>query len=244
MEETQNFYNNILSIAGSITIYSTILPILFGFWKWKSLNKPIKLVLYYFLLLLFMEALERFFYWYASNYYEQIKVVLDKFQISDTSFLGITHALPDFIFVGWIFSFVLYKQLGDNIQKISWFLFIFSIVIYFYIDGYNNIGVVNPTIDRLYLIIIPVIYLYYLSKSPPILSLWKNPFFLFALGLLLPNLLSFFLSFFGDKLEKTDFPAFVKFSIVRNIFTVFAQVFFIMVFYHARFAKFLINKNN
>ena len=65
---------------------------------------------------------------------------------------------------------------------------------------------------------------------------------LFGIGLLLSNLSSFFKSFSGDKLNETDFPLFVKLSLVRNIFAVIGQVFFAIAFYRAGYAKFVVNK--
>jgi hypothetical protein len=219
-----------------------VFPVIIGLWKFKKLSKPLQLVLFYFIALLFFELIELLFVWVANNHFYLIASFIKKYQISDTSFLGITHILPDFVFVGWAYSFVLNKNISRSVKLISWLMGAVVLFVYFYIDGFNKFGTINPIIDRLYLMIIPLLYFWQLSKEPTNISYWKNPFFLIAIGLFLPNLFSFYMSFFGDKLNETDFPLFVKLSVVRNVFTIIGQIFFALAFYRAGYAKYLINK--
>jgi hypothetical protein len=242
MSEQLEFYNNLLKYFGKITNYFSFLPIIIMFWKRIYLTKPTKLFLIYLIALILSNMLEQMFIWLANNYTAQLLPYLKQYSISDTNFLNIFNRLPDYIFVGWIFSFAIKDPLGNYLKKISWGLVPLVIFIYFFVDGFTTYGTFNSALSRIYLVVVPVIYFWYLFNSPPHLSLWKNSFFLFGLGLFVPNLVGLFMSFVGDKLYQTDYVSFVKLSLFRNGLTIMAQFLFALAFYYAHFTKFLEKK--
>jgi hypothetical protein len=201
-----------------------------------------KLLVLYLAILFLAEFIDIGFVWVVNNYTNDVLPYLQKFKISDTNFLAIIHRLPDYVFVGWIFSYAIKDPLGNYLKKISWGLIPIAILIYFFVDGYTTYGTVNAILNRTYLVVVPVIYFWYLFNSPPHLSLWKNSFFLFGLGLFVPNLVGLVMSFVGEKLNQTDYVSFVKISLFRNVLTIMAQFLFALAFYYAHFTKFLEKK--
>ncbi len=92
----------------------------------------------------------------------------------------------------------------------------------------------------LFLISMPMIYLFFLAKMPSHIPLSKIPYFWISVGILLVNLLSLFFSTTGNKLYLTDYVLYSKFLISRNAVSVLAQFIFAYAFYQAKYAKYLI----
>lgn len=241
MSEQHIFYSDLLIIIGKVVTGSSFLPIVIAIWKKNSFIKPIKLIAIYLLALIGSNLIEQAFIWSSGeHYYIFWKPILDTLQITNTNFLNIIGRLIDYIFVGWIFSFGFKPPLDKQIKQISWGLIPLAILVYFFVDGFRTYGTVNAILNRTYLVAVPVLYFWNLFNSSPHLSLWRNPFFLFGLGLFLPNLVGLMMSFIGDKLNETDYVAFVKISIFRNCLTILAQFLFAYAFYQARYAKYLV----
>jgi len=239
MEEQRIFYSDLLIYFGKIITLSSFIPLLLAMWKRKVLIKPIKLMALYLLALIGSNLLEQGFIWSTGKYYYTFwKPILDALQITDTNFLNVIGRLIDYIFVGWVFSFALSEPWASRVKWGSWVLIPLAILIYFFVDGFRAYGTVNAILNRGYLVVVPALYFWHLFNSPPNLTLWQNPFFLFGLGLFVPNLFGFIMSFVGDKLNETDYLTFVKVSIFRNCLTILAQFFFAYAFYQARYAKY------
>jgi hypothetical protein len=237
-------YNDLLLLAGKITTAIRLIPIVIFIVMWqRKINKPIKRMGLYLIAMICSNWFGDALYWSFNKYYNVFwKPILTSLEIGDTNFLNIIGRLIDYIFVGWIFSFAIKDPLGNNLKKISWSLIPIAILIYFFVDGFRTYGTVNAILNRTYLVVVPVIYFWYLFNSPPHLSLWRNSFFLFGLGLFVPNLVGLVMSFVGEKLNQTDYVSFVKLSLFRNGLTIMAQFLFALAFYYAHFTKFLEKK--
>lgn len=242
MNESIKYYNEILVNFSNIAIWVLLIPIFVAIVYREQINQPLKVMVAYLLAIICSNLLTLFFIWFVSNYQDISLPYLKKFQITDTNFLGINSILIDYIFVGWIFSFALSEPWASRVKWGSWGLIPLAILVYFFVDGFRAYGTVNAILNRGYLVVVPALYFWYLFNSTPNLSLWQNPFFLFGLGLFVPNLFGFIMSFVGDKLNETDYVAFVKVSIFRNCLTILAQFFFAYAFYQARYAKYLVVK--
>lgn len=241
MTPEEKEFNDLLLLVGQLMIFVRLLPIIISIIKWQYLNRSMKILGYYLIVVMVSNLLEKTLYWSFNEHYQIYwKSILDSLQITDTNFLNIVGRVIDYVFVGWIFSFVIINPLGDKVKKYSWWVIPIAISIYFWIDGFRNYGTVNAILNRIYLVIIPAFYFWYLFNSPPSLSLWKNSFFIFGLGLFIPNIFGLMMSFTGDKLYETDFVAFVKISIFRNCLTILAQFLFAYAFYQAKYAKYLV----
>lgn len=239
MNSEEKIYNNLFIFSSKIGIIFTIIPILLVLFRRKKLNQSLWIFLFYLLATIGVNLLEQGFIWIANNYTSLILPYLKKFQISDVNFLNIFFRLADYIGLGLFFGSILEKNVGSWVKKISYACAAFAIVVYFFIDGYNQYGVVNPLMDRIYVIVLPLLYIKQVHQSEPTINLWKNSYFLISLGVLIPELFSMIMSFTGDKLYETDFILFIKLSLVRNLLTVLAQFAFAYAFYQARYLKFL-----
>jgi len=234
-------YDKLLGITGQITIALRFIPALVLGWYWRSFNQPIRLMGYFLIAIIISNLFNEVLYWSFLEYYNSFwKSILMSLNIGDTHFLNIIGRLIDYIFVGWIFSFTLKEPLSWRLKHISWGLIPVAILVYFFVDGFRTYGTVNAILNRVYLVAVPMLYFWYLFNSPPNLSLWRNSFFLFGLGLSVSNLFGIIMSFVGDKLNETDYVAFVKVSIFRNCLTILAQFVFAYAFYQAKYAKYLL----
>jgi hypothetical protein len=240
MQDDIGFFNSLYIFLGKIGTALLLIPFPAAFRARKYLNKPLKLLCFYLISLVAVNIFEQLFIWSATEHYDVFwKPILAVLKIGDTNFLNILSRLTDFVFVGWIFSFAVNISLAEKLKTISSVLFFVIILVYFFVDGYQSYGTINAILNRSYLVAIPVVYFWYIFNSLPVISLWKNPYFLFGLGLFIPNLFGLFLSFAGDKLNETDYVAFVKVSIFRNLLAVLAQFLFALAFMRARYAKYL-----
>jgi hypothetical protein len=242
MTESEKYYQHLLVNISNVIVWLLFIPLIVAFIHRKQLTKSLKLIVCYLSLLIVCNLLTLLFIWVVNNYTNACLPYLEKFGIGDTNFLAINSRVVDCLFVGWIFSYAIKDPLGNYLKKISWGLIPIAILIYFFVDGYTTFGTVNAILNRTYLVVVPVIYFWYLFNSPPHLSLWKNSFFLFGLGLFVPNLVGLFMSFVGEKLNQTDYVSFVKISLFRNGLTIMAQFLFALAFYYAHFTKFLEKK--
>ena len=236
------YYNEILTRFSNNGVWVLLVPIFVAILYRQQINRPLKLMVMYLLAMICSNLLTLFVIWFVGYYREFSIPYLKKFQITDTNFLGINSILIDYIFVGWIFSYALKAPISQWLKKVSWGLIPVAILVYFFVDGFRTYGTVNAIINRVYLVAVPALYFWHLFRSVPNLSLWRNSFFLFGLGLFVPSLIGLMMSFIGDKLNQTDYVAFVKVSIFRNVLTILAQFVFAFAFYQAKYVKFLLRE--
>ena len=242
MNEIEQLHSHYLKSFGEAATAFMVLPLAMAVIYRKNLTKPLKLVFLYLLILFFYNFSESLFVWLVNTYTNFILPYLKKFNISDTNFIAIIGRLIDYIFVGWIFSYALKAPISQWLKKVSWGLIPLAILVYFFVDGFRTYGTVNAIINRVYLVAVPALYFWHLFRSVPNLSLWRNSFFLFGLGIFIPSLIGLMMSFIGDKLNQTDYVAFVKLSIFRNVLTILAQFVFAFAFYQAKYVKFLLRE--
>lgn len=232
-------YEQLYNIVGDITFVFFAITILFGVFKWKSLGINITRFFYYTFAVFVYNGIEQIFIWSVKIYTSWWIPWLNKFSITDTNFMALYGRLIDIAFLLPFYFLILELNPRKNWRIAYWALLLICILIAIYIDGWRNYGTVNSIINRGLLIILPMAYFWKLYRQLPSLSLWKNPYFLISLGLLIPNLLSIVMSFIGDKLSATDYVLFIKVSLFRNFVSLIGQLLFIRAFLFARFEKFL-----
>ena len=243
MDQTIKYYNTLLVYSGKILIILQIVPLILGFLKWKHFNKPIKVFwtfcFVYFLLDIFVQILV----WLLSNYYDFFKPIVLKFQIKDFSFINILYYMNNFSLLGYFFVLVLKpNRISDWIKWVSIFLFFTSIINYLFIEGYNVVGVFNPTSDALFCFILPSIFMWYLFTQDGKVPIAKNPYFWINLRLIIPNLVALILQFYGNKIQSTDTILFLKISLAKNAIWILGLIFLTIGFYYARYTKYLPQK--
>lgn len=233
-------FEKLMISLGKVTTVFMLFPILSALKNRKHLNKVLVLFLMYCITKLCVSLLHQWVIW-ATGYFRDIAVpILNKYQITDTNFMGILAYLTNFGFLGWYFYKVIpHKKTAQGIRWLSTGLFVFAIIDYLFIEGFRAFGIFNPSASAIFCFVLPLIHLWFLYRENSRVPLIKNPYFWIAIGLLLPNLVGCFLHFTGNALNTEDFPLFAKISIGKMILDIIGQILLAIGFYHARFAQFI-----
>jgi hypothetical protein len=234
------FLEKLMIQLSKFTTAFMLLPIFCGFLKWKYLNRPLKIFLWYCIAKLFVNLLHQGFIW-ATGYFRDIAVpLLNKYNITDTSFMGIFAYLTNFAFLGWYFYKVIpHEKIAQGVRWLSTGLFVFAIIDYLFIENFRYYGVFNPTASAIFCFLLPLIHLWFLYREDSRVPLSKNPYFWIGMGLLMPNLVGCFLHFTGNALNIEDFPLFAKISIGKMFLDMIGQIFLAIGFNYARYSQFL-----
>ncbi len=231
-------YNRFLENFDRFSIILWIIPILVAFWKIKNLNYPLRIYLYYSLTIFSLHILEHVHIW-AVMKYDPYWEFMKSLKINDTTFFVIFFRLTVYYFIGRFYKQILQKKTSSIVYKISWVCFISSIFIYWFVDGYNKYGFVNPILVRLFLIVIPITFLSEIYSNRPNITLWKNPYFLISQSLIISNVLSLLFALIAESIHYTNFVLYAQLSIVRNIVSIFTDLLVAYAFYQARNVKFM-----
>jgi hypothetical protein len=125
---------------------------------------------------------------------------------------------------------------------VSLLLVVASLIDYFFITGFREYSFFQATTSAIFCFSLPLIHLWYVFKTDSDLSILKNTYFWFDVGLLIPNVIGLFLHFTGSKLYVTDVVLYFKLSIVKYYFVMLSQVLICIGFYYARYTKYLPEK--
>lgn len=245
MNEREIIFQKYTILSGEGIIISYFFLVLYGLWQIKNIKMPLRIFFYYILATLLINLLEHGFIWGTrlSTYYHVFKPFLEYWQISNTFFLNILYYLKNTIFLGWFFI-ELIPPISKQLKILVFFTIIFEIIIYLFVDGYQNYGNVNPPFDALFCFALPFLYLWYLYRSPFLtrITLYKNSFFWISLGLIMENLTGILYFFVADKVYDTDFILYSTLSIGKNVVLFIAIILFALAFYNTNLAKFLSSK--
>lgn len=237
MEEQQ--LTALFALFSKYTALAVAIPIVVGIWKWRDLLKPLKVFWWFRVVILMLEGLLQFFYWYVTKYYDQVKDILTYWQISDTNFLGILFHLTKFIFIGYFYYLILPLKYGKWILRISVLLSIAAVINYLFIEGYRVFGIFSPNAVSVFAIGTSAFYLWHLTRKQLLLPFKRNPYYWLSLAILLPYLAGIMISFIGDVTFDENFALFVVLSIGKNVFFIISYFLMAIGFYHASYAKYL-----
>lgn len=217
-----------------------VLPIVVALWQRNQLNQPLRVFLWYRIFAVFFNLIEQTIIWLSINRYPIIGPYLKYWDIYDTNFLGILYYLNDYIFLCWFF-YLLFgrKPYGVWIGVVAMLLLVSNLINYCFIESYHVYGFFNPTSDTIFILGVAAFYLWHLYKSQLLLPLTKNPYFWITFGLILPQIISFFLFIVGNITSKENFTWFVTMSIGKDGFVILAQIFYAIAFWRAHYARFI-----
>lgn len=244
MTPQEKYYNDFLIIFGQFTTATMYITFIVAVFFIKYFNKPLWVFFTYIVATIFANSLEQVFIWTVNTHTDFWLPYLRKFDIGDTHFLGIISTLKNFILLGWFYKILLNNQWGKYVQYLGIFLSIFSIIDYIWITGYKAPGVLMPTISGFFVVLVPMIYLWFLYKRDNRISIYKIPYFWFSIALIVAHLLGLLFYFMGEKVYKTDFILFVKISVIRNIITILRYFIFAYGFWMAKYIRFLPKQNS
>lgn len=240
MNELTTYYNNLILLSGKSVIAISLIPLVFGLFKWQKLNKTLKIFWFFLLGALILYLFEQVFVWSVSRSLEFWRPIRKAFNISDTNFLRYPYHLLNFSLLGWF----LYRTLLPNsfavwVKRLSIALIIAVTINYFFIQGHNMAGGFNSTVSAIYCFALPLISMWLLYNSDHKVPLTHNPYFWINLGLIIPSLVGLFLYFAGDEIYKENFALYAQLTIFKSGIEMVAQVLTAIGFYYARNAKYL-----
>jgi hypothetical protein len=217
-----------------------LVPITVAFYNRNYLNRPLKIFLWFCIAKFSVNFIHQSIIWIVTEYQDKWVPILNKWQITDTNFMGILAYLTNFGFLGWYFYQVIpHDKIAKGIRWLSMGLFIFAIIDYLFIEDFRAFGIFNPSASAIFCFILPLIHLWFLYREDSRVPLSKNPYFWISMGLLIPNLVGCFLHFVGNGIYDADFPLFTKITIGRSCLSMFGQILLAIGFNNARFAQFL-----
>jgi len=240
MTQLETYYNALISLSSQGVIGVSLLPLLYGLIRWRTLQKTLKIFFFYLLVTFCLNVTEQVLFWAVSNYKDFWWPILHAYHIEDTNFFRYPYHLNNFLLLGWFLFRILQPQpLAKWVKGLSMVLAAIVTVNYFFIQGYNMAGGVNSTVSALYCAVLPLISMWFLYNRSGQVPLVHNPYFWINLGLIIPSLLGLFLYFAGDVMYKDDFVLFARLTILKNGIEVLAQLLTAVGFYYARNAKYL-----
>lgn len=240
MNEPEKIYNDLLLFYGRITFLTILIPVFVAVWKYKFLNKILKLFLFYLILTFVFGLIEQLFVWVASNT-KLLNNLIKAFNIGDTNFYQVVYYLKNFLVLGWIYALLLENYASTIwLKRVTAFLIVSVVFNYFFGEGYNVYGVYNPTVDSIFCLLLPLFFLWFVyTDIRSKVHINKNSYFWISLGLAIPNLVSLILFLVGKKLYATNFVLFCQISLGRDVISVIGFILVSVGFYYARFTKYL-----
>ncbi len=236
MTEQEKYYNYLLEISGYFPTFFLIVPIFLAIRNWKRLNKPLKYFFWYCFWLFFFNLLVIGFIRTTDQQYHFWRPYLDMFQIKNVFFSRIAFFLNDFINLGLCYLFLLQPNHKPSFRYLSiGLLCLVSLIVFCYIDGYQNFGTVGQNMRYVFIIAIVLLSFRKIFRENTTSRLSKNPFLGIGLGLLIPLLIGLIFSFSADSLVKTNLLLYFKLHIAANAVEVFCQIFFVFAFLQIKY---------
>ncbi len=233
-------WDNFLVTVGTVTTFFMVLPIVLGLMYAKYWNKPIKIAFIYCFATILVNIIENIFIWGVYNYEAVFLPFITYWQLENTFFLLILYYLKNFLLLGWFYSLIFPKApYDDYIWKVSLFCIFVILTNYLFIEGYHDMGVLNPMLDTTFMVLLPLIYLWCSQKESLKVALKKNPYFWISLGLLIPNLIGVLHYLTGDISHESNFTIYVIFQTTKNLFEIIGQILIAIGFAHSYYARFI-----
>ncbi|PHN04143.1 hypothetical protein CRP01_23390 [Flavilitoribacter nigricans DSM 23189 = NBRC 102662] len=240
MPPIESYWNDFLISFGRFTIATMAIPVFVAIFYRKYWNKPLRIVFYYCLVTLFVNLFEQGVIWVSANRFHWIKDFIAYFKIQNTFFLLILYYLKNFLLVGWFYSTLFPKNTFQRfIFPLSCILSVVALINHCFIEGYHAPGNLNPVLEGVFLILLPLSYLWYSRSYSLRIPLKKNPYLWISIGILLPELLSLFLDLTGDYIYARDFILYVKLYSASNVLDIIGNLFLSLGFFYGRYALFI-----
>lgn len=242
MSDPVSNWNAFLILSGQLFVAAMLIPIITALIFRKEWNKPLEVFFWFLVVGLIGNLLELGFIWATKieNYYHVFEDWLKEWEIYNTNFLSIIFYLKDFLLLGLFYSLIIpVKKLSRIIFWSGLIIALAALLNYCFIEGFREFGVINPGADAIFIALLPLLYLWLSQKQSLRIPLSKNPYLWISLGLLIPNLLSLFLYFTGNYVQKNDFILYAKFFVAKNAFEIIGLIFIAIAYAYARYVRFI-----
>lgn len=142
--------------------------------------------------------------------------------------------------LGYFYHLIFPREvLRGNILKISYVLSIIFVFNYLFGEGYQDLGIFNPAVNALFIILLPLSYLWFSRVHTLRIPLKRNPYFWISLGLVIPSLFGLFMYLSGDMLSRHYFIFFCQLQIVKLLFEVIGMLFVSLGFSLGGYVRFI-----
>lgn len=236
MSVEEEYWYDLLVVLSKYCTMMELLPIVIAFIYRKYFNDILKVFFFYALITLLLNSFEQFLIWiseFKDGYY------FEMFGLENTFFIQVFFYLKNFILIGWYYSLIFSsKTHKKTIQYITTVLTCFT-VIFLFLDGYKQFGLLMPCLNSIFLIVIPLAYLWESQKNSIRISLVKNPHFWLSIGLIVPNVLLFFLYPTGQYIYETNSLLYWQLNTFRLLTFILGIIFISIGFSRAYFARFI-----
>lgn len=232
---------DLLIAFAKIILIAMLVPIFIAIVYRKEWNKPLFVAFLFCLLTFMVNFLEQIFLWLAGNYTEMVIPFLDFFNIKNTFFFTVFYYGKDYLILGWFYSLIITTK--NNLNKttlwVSYTLTFIMLINYLFFNGYDDPGVLNPTLNAVYVVVLPLLYLWFSQKESLRISLYKSPYFWISLGVFIPNLLGLFIYIIQPFAQSTDYILFIRLKVIKNIFDLLGFGLISYGFTKSRYARFI-----
>jgi len=227
-------WNNLLAFSGELIIPLLFLPVLVGLLHWKSLDKPLKIFFYSFLVYLLLNLFDLGYLYLAEAFLEEFKPWLEITGYTNT-FTLIGYQLNTFLLLGLFFQY-LFPSPSQKlvIRTLRYGFALLAIIAFICEQGWKFYGTIGPVTEALFRFSIPLVFLFYLSQKHLGVKLVNISYFWIALGLILPSLVGFLLFTLGKHLSTEEPILFCQLSLLKNIFVISSAVFYSIAFWRAK----------
>jgi hypothetical protein len=216
------------------------IPVIVAIFYRRFWNQPLRIIFYYCLATLLVNLFEQGVIWVSAHRFHWIEDFILYFKIGNTFFLLILYYLKNFLLLGWFFSKVFpLVSFRPVILRLSWLFSLLVLLNHCFVEGYHAPGIFNPILEGLFLILLPLLYLWFSQRNSLRIPLKKNPYLWVSLGIMIPELLSVFLDLSGDYIYESDFILYVKLYSAKNLIEISGQIFLALAFYYGRYTLFL-----
>ncbi len=227
MSDETIIFSQILQSLSRVNLFVIFITICIWYYKKAWVIEEYKIIGYYLISILIIDALILYSPNILSRYYEFFENLLIKYKIENNNFLAIFHYLAEIYFFGLFFRIALKNKFIGVFFNIY---FVIAIFIYFFIDDYHEFGTVNSNILKTVNVIFPLYYLTRKAKEKLNKNLLSDANILICFGILLPNIINLLFSLFAEKLQILNYPLYVKIKLGTNIFDVLGYCFFAYCF--------------
>lgn len=227
----------VLLLLGKVASFFSLIPMVLALFKYKAFRtRPNIFLLAYFMVGVLLNWGTLWFVEYATENYEKIKPLLDKYDIGNTFFVDPLYFLKNFIFLGlYTYFLVDNKPLKRNILILSAGCILFTVFNSLYGETYKEYQSWGSVADNLYKIFIGVVLVRYIFYTNLNKSILRIPQTYFAVAILLTATIAGLIDFLSNEMF-SDYSSewFNWVHIAKNMFMIGVFLFFTTGVYYTK----------
>jgi len=233
-------WQDLMMFSSKMASFSILIPVVFGIKYKKYWNWPLYILFLYCILTFLFNWIELLFIWATGEYTSFFMPYLNDWKIYNTVFLQIFFVLKNLILLSIFYCSIFYiKKIKKLILFTGGFLSIIVTGNYFFYEGFRDFGVITPSINGIYIVLLPLFYLWFSQRDSIRISLKKSPYFWISLGLFIPNFIGLFFYFSGNFIQQNNFTLFSQTRIVKNLFEILGYILIAVGFSYSYYARFI-----